>query len=479
MMAMEVTAIGLATAQGAASDICSDRAALPPAPLPWPFSRPYACSICRPAPTVEQDITGVERWRALAMSALAECRLPKQESLPPLILASCNGGGASLDSEPWSQAFDSAQLLEGTPWQGRAQPVVSGSCCSGLQALFLAKAMLENGIGEVVVLAVDILSPANHDNFESLRILSPCVTRPWRTDSEGFIPGEAAVALRLRSGGGAGTRILGPVLGQDLGDGVGTSRALRSLGLSHPDLVIGLGSGPSETDAVELRAIRAQISGSAPISTALPHFGHTNGVSGLLSLALAVLATRERRGLGLLHMPDGHTSDGRPLAGPGPVQRVAVVCRALGGACAAVGVGSDLISPRPARQTAWLPPAEPSAARGAPLMIPVLRDIENEAPRNRPREAPDLLLVHMEAPLLPPRRAVIGGRLLPSCVLEITPGFTAQLLARVWGFAGPAICLVGNQDHSFWKAMVGLAGRQVHRVHILGKGRKRHVQWKP
>ena len=45
---------------------------------------------------------------------------------------------------------------------------------------------------------------------------------------------------------------------------------------------------------------------------------------------------------------------------------------------------------------------------------------------------------------MPPPRAVLGGRLLPSAVLEMTPGRVAMLVAQMWGYTGPTLCLVGQ-----------------------------------
>ena len=81
-----------------------------------------------------------------------------------------------------------------------------------------------------------------------------------------------------------------------------------------------------------------------------------------------------------------------------------------------------------------------------PLMNPMLKRLASEAYEQRPVEPPDVLILRLEKPLAPPPSAIIGGRLLPSAVLEITPGFASQLIARCWGYSGPALCLVGNVD---------------------------------
>jgi hypothetical protein len=87
----------------------------------------------------------------------------------------------------------------------------------------------------------------------------------------------------------------------------------------------------------------------------------------------------------------------------------------------------------------WGEPSPPAA-----LHIPALRRVAELAARHRPEHPPDVLVAVMDAPLLPPASARIGDRLLPSAVCEMTPGFVPMLVARVWGYAGPVLCLVGS-----------------------------------
>ena len=174
-------------------------------------------------------------------------------------------------------------------------------------------------------------------------------------------------------------------------------------------------------------------------------------------------------------MPDARATDGRPLVtGAVAAPRSAVVCRALGGACAALTIGGGP-SMRPF-SLAWQRPAAPP-----PLRDPLLRKLVYAAPSHRPAAPPSLLLVRLEAPLVPPSDATIGGRLLPSSILEMTPGFVAQLLARSWGFAGPAICLVAPRDaEANVQAVVTAcraAGDVVRRVDVRGQGGERDVDW--
>ena len=112
-------------------------------------------------------------------------------------------------------------------------------------------------------------------------------------------------------------------------------------------------------------------------------------------------------------------------------------------------------------------------------MNPTLKRIASEALENRPTNPPDVFMLRMEKPLSPPATAIIGERLLPSAVLEITPGFASQLVARCWGFSGPALCLVGDVDRDVYGLRNALeeSGMNVFQINLRGSGDNRGVEW--
>jgi hypothetical protein len=432
----------------------------------------------------------MDRLRALIQLALEDCfgdRAPASDT--PIFLASCNGSAHGFDAGNWSRAFDSAALLQGTPWTGQRVPVFSSSCNSGLHALYAGKQiLLTNRADEVVIIAVDILSPSNQANFESLRVLTDSPA-PWQSTSTGFILGEAAVVLRLvrAEDGESYTRLTGPVLGNELTPNDGLPLVLQQLSAARPQLLLGQGTGPFANDESELAAFRRFVAVDAPLATPLVHFGHTLGASGLLSIALAALSQRTSQvaAVDTLLMPDAFACDGRPLQTEKnwkPIGEVLVSCRALNGSCAAAVVESDKHAQgnhceyRLPPDRIWHPPVS-----SGPLMQRTLRRIAAEAPHHRPLIPPDVLLVNLEEPLAPPPEASIGGRLLPSAVLELTPGFVSQLIARSWGYAGPALCLVGTsvaQAHgSDLSAAFNDLGLVMAHIHLRGTGDKREIAW--
>jgi hypothetical protein len=364
-----------------------------------------------------------------------------------------------------------------------------------LHALYAAKQiLLANRATEVLVVAADILSPSNHDNFEVLRLLTDSPF-PWQPTSTGFMLGEAAVVLKLVRVQDGDTRdtwaqISGPVLGNELTRDDGLRLVLKQLSTNGPQLLLGQGTGPFANDESELAAFRKFVAGDVPLATPLVNFGHTLGASGLLSIALAVLSQQQTGGLAALAMPAAFASDGRPLHSENNIRNstkesgeVLVSCRALNGSCAAAIVDCNDKAARGYGREKHLQPEKkwhPPIASG-PLMQRTLRRLAAEAPDHRPFDPPGALLVHLEEPLAPPPEANIGGRLLPSAVLEITPGFVSQLIARTWGYTGPALCLVGTSDaHSQVPDLIAAfndLGLVMAQIFLRGTGDKREIAW--
>lgn len=477
-MSFAIASIGLATAQGNTADIASGAALRSPTEWPSPPSHWTTSGLCRPAVGIEPLLAGSERWRALAKMALQDClgdQAPFNEL--PLIVASCNGGAGEFDSESWERAFDCSALLAGTPWSDRCLPIFSASCNSGLHALYAAEQLLAaRATDEVLVLAADILSSSNYDNFAGLRVLAKEQTSPWQQTSTGFVLGEAAVALRLiRARDDEELPIVtGPALAGELAGGDGLVRVLTDLSPNDTGLILGQGTGPLQVDEAELSALQAFVGKEVPLATPLVNFGHTLGASGLLAVALAALAQQAPRVFSYFVTSVTRAMDGRPLSDGTKVEgSVLVSCRALSGACAGAILGHSGHLPG-SRSQVWR-----AQTRSDPLMHKILRKLAAEAPQNRPDNPPDVLIVRLDRPLSPPAEAVIGGRLLPSAVLELTPGFVPQLVARCWGFDGAALCLVGDDGAD----ALGLTAACVHlglklaQINILGSGDNRAVEW--
>lgn len=471
-MTIAIDGIGLATAQGSVSDILrldAPREAneLPWTPNPWNVSR-----VCFPALEIDSSLGGAARWQALAKKALSGV---DSSSKTPLLVASCNGSAANV----WEEAFDTTALLAGTHWADDRLPVFSSSCASGIHALFAARQLLLSGaVDEVLVLATDILAQSNHENFESLRVLAEKPSAPWQSTSTGFVLGEAAVVLKLMRARDEATILHGPELGSDLVAHDGLTSVLEQVSPHDATLIVGQGTGPFANDTAELAAFSAFVDKRVPLTTPLTHFGHTLGASGLLAAALGALIHQSGIVPTSLANSVRETSDGRTYCtgrhGGPPLQYVLTSCRALNGACGAMMIGNGAHSPVQRRDNRWQ-----DASMPGPLMNETLKQLAREAIKHRPTNPPDVLILRMNSPLAPPSSAVIGGRLLPSAVLEITPGFASQLIARCWGFSGPALCLVGDVDSDPYEQINAFreSGLNVFQVNLRGTGAKRAIEW--
>ena len=471
-MTIAINGIGLATAQGSVSNILSSDAPTVAAELPWTPNRWNVSRVCFRAWDIDSSVSGAARWQALAAKALSDVDISSET---PLLVASCNGSVA----ENWEQAFDTSTLLAGTPWADERLPVFSSSCASGLHALYAARQLLmSRAVDEVVVLAADILAQSNHENFESLRVLAEKPCTPWQSTSSGFILGEAAVVLRLVRATNEATILHGPELGSDLIEHDGLTSVLEQISPEDAALILGQGTGPFANDSAELATLSQFVDRKIPITTPLTHFGHTLGASGLLAIALGALMQQTGSIIPALANLAGETTDGRTYCRGGHrgplLQYVLTTCRALNGACAATLAGGDVHTTNQRSKSAWRKSAMPG-----PLINRTLKQLASEAIEQKPSDPPDILILRMEKPFSPPPSAIIGGRLLPSAVLEITPGFASQLIARCWGFGGPALCLAGEVDFDPYGLTNAFreSGLNVFQVNLRGSGDQRAIEW--
>jgi len=490
-MRLSISAAGIASAQGSLTQSFNSTSLRKPATWPWPVNGWATSPVCRPAVGVDRTLRGIPRWQRLARLALVDCfgsEIPNADAATPIFIGSCNGAADGIDEADWRKSFDTTRMLEGTPWAGKCLPMFSSSCNSGLHALYAATKALEAGAKEAVVLAVDILSRINQSNFESLRVLSESPGTPWQQNSSGFILGEAAVALRITATSQTGMypEFAGPELTNTINEVDGPRRVLRKLSPTRSAIILGQGTGSSTRDKHELAAFQTMIANSVPVSTPLLHFGHTLGASGLLSMALAVMAQREARFPLSLVMPATTTRDGRPLLSNADELRkdetILLTSGALDGSFAAAVIGrsreQENTQARTSAAEVWQQPKRPG-----PLMHPTLKQVAADATAQRPNltRPPDLLVVRLDEPLTPPASAWFGERLLPSAVLEITPGFISQLIAQCWGFTGPALCMVGatDADANTWALIPSCEslGLRVARIDVKGTGENREIIW--
>ena len=172
--------------------------------------------------------------------------------------------------------------------------VVASGCSAGLDALGLAKMLLDGGAVErALVVAVDLpLVPKLLDNYSASGLLgSSTILDPFSANTDGFIPGEGAAAIALSTGPGK-VVISHFANNSDGSDPVGVpknggrthiilEKAISQLG--EPSAICPHATGTR----VQARAERKIFEnlGCNPATTfhlLKPYFGHTVGASGLL-----------------------------------------------------------------------------------------------------------------------------------------------------------------------------------------------------
>lgn len=188
---------------------------------------------------------------------------------------------------------------------------VGAACASGAVGVILARQWLASGFAsDVIVSGTDLsVTPENAWNFKALGVLamdgSPeQACRPFQEGSQGFLAGEASVALVLtrQSDVGAYVHVLGGGLTHDAfhpiaikPDGLQVaaawSDAMADAGISPDDIayVNAHGSGTSLNDTVEAGVADALFPERTRIYSTKMLTGHGLGAGGTLETAVAAL----------------------------------------------------------------------------------------------------------------------------------------------------------------------------------------------
>ncbi len=174
--------------------------------------------------------------------------------------------------------------------------VLASGCSAGLDALGLAKLMLDSGqASRALVIAVDLpLVPLLLDNYASSGLLSSREKLdPFSETTDGFIPAEGAAAIALQSEPAGKTRLSFFSNNSDGRDPVGVPRdgGRSRLLIGKARALVGDPAAvcPHATGTrIQARAERT-IYGELPPATLhllKPFLGHTIGASGLLESAI-------------------------------------------------------------------------------------------------------------------------------------------------------------------------------------------------
>ncbi|MEP4079861.1 beta-ketoacyl synthase N-terminal-like domain-containing protein [Haloferula sp.] len=226
----------------------------------------------------------------------------------------------SLSAEP-AAAVGSEFGIEG-PWQ-----VQSSGCCSGLDALGMAKLWLDAGhSSRALVISVDLpLTSAVLQAYADTGILSSkdqC--EPLSAESDGMIPSEGAAAICLEAHDvNQAAQLMSYQTSTESGDPLGgaaenpalvglMAKAIHAHGT--PELVVLHASGTRAQFSTEPASVRSATADPFPMLPMKQWTGHTVGASGLLESAL-------------ITAPAPH----RPLADYSPRNIVFKIASSMGG----------------------------------------------------------------------------------------------------------------------------------------------------
>jgi len=177
--------------------------------------------------------------------------------------------------------------------------VVASGCAAGLDALGLAKLLVDSGqVERALVVAVDLpLVPMLLDNYAASGLLGTSdVLDPYAKSANGFLPGEGAAAIALCAGAKGKLRFSHFSNNSDGADPVGVprgggrtpellSRAVSTCGV--PTAICPHATGTRIQARAEREIFEKALSGSeATLHFLKPYIGHTVGASGLLESAI-------------------------------------------------------------------------------------------------------------------------------------------------------------------------------------------------
>ena len=193
---------------------------------------------------------------------------------------------------------------------------VATACASSAHAIGLASGMVRSGMCDVAIAGGSeaTFSPGILMAWESMRVVSPTVCRPFSRDRNGMMLGEGGAMLIVESLEHAEARgavplaeIAGVGMSSDAhhvtqpsaeGAARAIARALTDAGIGPEQVgyVNAHGTGTVVNDATETRALHQAFGDHAArlaVSSTKSMHGHTLGAAGAIESAAAILALRE------------------------------------------------------------------------------------------------------------------------------------------------------------------------------------------
>ncbi|MEV7627863.1 beta-ketoacyl synthase N-terminal-like domain-containing protein [Actinoplanes sp. NPDC089786] len=238
-------------------------------------------------------------------------------------------------------------LMQEYGFRGPAM-AVSAMCASGNAGVITAKAWIDAGVvDDVILIATDLsCTPETLEHFVGLGVAvtdtAPLLaSRPFQAGSRGFVMGEASVAFVLSAGDGRPyARVHGGAMTHDAYHVTSIEPGLDSVRRCFTDAIAGAGAnagevrylnahgpGTRQCDAAESAMLASLFPPAARVFSVKPLTGHCQGAASAVEIAVSALAYRR----GVIPAPPA-VAEAHPqlLAGVQPIEPGLTVKSSLG-----------------------------------------------------------------------------------------------------------------------------------------------------
>lgn len=253
------------------------------------------------------------------------------------------GDKMPLYTSPGTTLGATASMLAQLHLRGGMSLEHSMTCSTGLQALLNGLAWLRGGLARAVLAGASEapLTPYTLSQMRSLKIYAAAkavqdyLQMPFDARSQGIVLSEGSILLQLKQWQPGMIRIAGwgfdteqqknPVAANDHNEALVNSmqQAVKMTG-GDIDVVIAHATGTSKGDQTELSAIRRVFGNDIKVTSTKWLTGHSFGLAGLHSVALAILMLQHQEFIGLPYQQQPHIK-------PAQIDRVLVNALGFGG----------------------------------------------------------------------------------------------------------------------------------------------------
>ncbi|MCC7029605.1 MAG: beta-ketoacyl synthase [Chitinophagaceae bacterium] len=248
------------------------------------------------------------RFDTLLMACVADILEKKAvdfSSATVLIILSTTKGNVELLEEDLNHKHAtltaSATLLQQFTQNPNPVLIVSNACISGVSASIAAKRYLDSGrYQHVLVLGCDAISRFVLSGFSSFKAVSKNGCRPFDSQRDGVVLGEAAGAILYSNSICSAITMQGGFISNDANHISGPSRTgdelayciqqtlhLNKVDLADIDFISAHGTATLYNDEMESKAIATAGLGAVPVFSVKAHLGHTLGASGVVETIIS------------------------------------------------------------------------------------------------------------------------------------------------------------------------------------------------